>query len=279
MSSLKRKTAGVVAIAAIIAAIHFLIGGAAPPLWNGDLSTGNLSQFSLVQGCPGPTPPRGAYAVTSPVKPGYSFSAAMDVADNSVHAFCPNLGSPGHPNVGILSRRIIAPGNDYYIGFSTLLPASFPSSICPPPWRPGCWFQIFEMYGPPFGGPPPVSIGLYHNLVVFNTSQVKTPSNLGGGNIWQTPYVRGSWFDIVIHVHAATDSTGYVEVWYNGAQQKFFNGATRMSFPTLKPGVNWNGSPNYGDFDQYRGAVPAMGEVIIYHAAMRIASTLQGATP
>jgi hypothetical protein len=242
-------------------------------VWNGDLSTGTFSQYGMVQACTGPSPVQGASVVRNPVRPGYQYSAALTVSDQSITANCPQLGSYGHPNANILSPGLFTPGDDDYIGFSTMFPTSFPSNVCTP-YVSGCWMQIFEYYGPPYGGSAPVALDVWGNHLEMWSHY---------GTIWRAPtnFVKGTWQDFVVHVHASTSaSTGFVELWYNGVPQKFSNGQTRYYEATLQSGVNWNGrSANRVFLDQYRGANPALGTVTLYDTAAKVGTTYASAAP
>jgi hypothetical protein len=242
-------------------------------VWNGDLSTGTFSQYGMVQACNGPSPVAGATVVSSPVHPGFTHSAALTVSDQSVTANCPQLGSYGHPNANILSPGLFSPGNDDYVGFSTLFPASFPSNVCTP-YVPGCWMQIMELYGPPYGGSAPVALDVWGNHLEMWTHN---------GTIWRAAQniTKGTWQDIVVHVHFSTSATtGFVELWYQGVPQTFTNGKTRYYEATLQSGVNWNGrAANSVFLDQYRGANPAMGTVTLYSSGAKVGTTYASAAP
>jgi hypothetical protein len=250
---------------------------ASPPssmIWNGDLSTGDLSQYGYVQGCPGPNPVQGVSVVNSPVHPGWQHSVQFTVSDQSISANCPILGSPGHPNANLLTPALFKPGDDDYIGFSTFFPAGFPQ-VCAP-WVPGCFMQVAEIYGPPFGGASPACILEFGNQLIMNTHT--------SGTIWRspTPIPFGTgWNDIVLHINFSTDPTvGFVELYYDGQLQTFSNGSTRFYEATLAPGVNWDGvHPDTFDLQQYRGNNPVMGTTTLYQTGAKVASTYAAAAP
>jgi Polysaccharide lyase len=236
-------------------------------VWNGDLSTGTMSQYGYVQQCSGSGPPKGVTVVTSPVHPGYAYSSKFTVSDQSVAANCPRLGSAGHPNANLQSPGLFAPGDNEYIGFSTYFPSSFPNNVCTP-WVPLCWMQIMEIYGQPYGGIPPVAMYVIGNKLTLGDT---------GRPIWKSPrnIVKNTWEDVVLHVNFSTNpSVGYVELWLDGVQQTFTTGRTRYYQATLRSEVNWNGvDANRLYLDEYRGARPAMGTVTLYHSAAKVAAT------
>jgi hypothetical protein len=242
-------------------------------VWNGDLSTGNTSQYGFVQGCSAGVAPQGVSVVSSPTRPGYAYSSAFTVSDQSTTANCPNLGSAGHPNANIQSPGIFRPGDNDYIGFSTMFPSSFPSNVCTP-WVSLCWMQVMEIYGQPYTGVTPIGLYVIGNRLALD----ETPNP-----IWtaSTDIVKGAWQDVVLHVNFSTDpAVGYVELWYNGVHQTFTNGQTRYYEATLKTGDNWDGT--HADklyLSQYRGPNPAMGTLTIYHSAAKVAQTYAQAAP
>jgi Polysaccharide lyase len=242
--------------------------------WNGDLSTGNTSQYWGVQGCAaGGVAPQGVTVVNSPTRPGYAYSSAFTVSDQSVTANCPNLGSAGHPNANIESPGLFSPGDNDYIGFSTMFPSSFPSNVCTP-WVANCWMQVMEIYAQPYAGVTPVGLYVVGNQLVLEDA---------GTPIWTsaTNIVKGAWEDTVLHVNFSTDPTvGYVELSYNGVLQTLTGGQTRHYEATLQTGNNWDGTdPDRLYLSQYRGPNPAMGTVTLYHSAAKVAHTLAQATP
>jgi hypothetical protein len=246
----------------------------APSLvWNGDLSTGTVSQYSWVQDCAGSNPPKGVTIVNSPVRPGYTHSSMFTVSDSSVSANCPTLGSAGHPNSNLQSPGLFKPGTNDYIGFSTDFPFSFPNNVCLP-WKPMCWMQIMEIYGQPYAGIPPIAMYVIGNRLTLG--ETPTP-------IWtaHTPIVKNAWQDVVLRVNFSTNpAVGYVQLWLNGVPQTFINHSTRYDEATLKSGNDWDGvHANRLYLDQYRGPNPRMGTVTLYHSAAKVAQTYAQAAP
>jgi fibronectin type 3 domain-containing protein len=232
-------------------------------LWSGDFETGNLSQWSLNQSCVGPTPPAGVTVVTSPVRSG-KYATAFTVADTSTSANCPYVPT-ATPRAQLVGPALFNPGDDRYIAFSTYFPAGFPATTD--------WFQIGEIYGPPFGGSPSMGIGLTGNRLTLD----RDPTH-NWDNIWtaSTDIAKGTgWEDLVLHVKFSTDpSVGFVELWRNGVRQTFNDGSQRIYYDTLVPGVNWDGSsPNRLYINQYRSSKTLMGTVTLYHDDARVGTT------
>jgi Polysaccharide lyase len=115
----------------------------------------------------------------------------------------------------------VALGGTYYIGWREM-------------WNPmptnGSWVAFWQMhgYGPAGQGAPLVlrAINGDGNLYMQN--------NVNGTNVnfWKTKLVLNTWNTYVVHVHLATNNTGWVELWYNGVPQTFINGKTRFNCPT-----------------------------------------------
>ena len=231
------------------------------PVWVGDFETGDLSQWLSNQSCPD-----GVTVVESPVRGG-RYSARFTTTDQSNHAFCPDV--PVYNNSALInSPRLFHDGDDFYIGFSTYFPAGFP---VPPDW-----FQVAEIYGPPYGGSPTIGID-----VVGHRLQLSRDVTHGYDVIWtaSTDFSRPGWEDIVLHVKFSTDpNVGFVELWRNGARQTFKDGSQTIHYNTLIPTVN-GGGPNRLSLDQYRSAAAPMGTVSIYHDEARIGHSYQSVLP
>jgi hypothetical protein len=258
--------------------------------WNGDLSTGNFSQYTpypgAIESCQNSL---GMISVVANPHPDTSFSGAyaarFDVSDQAVHANCPFVGSPGHPNSNLDVGRI-RPDSDFFVGLAVYLPGDFPPHVC---WDdsgtfiPSCWMQLMEIYGAPYRGPSPISLDvLGATYSAGHTNQIILNGVLGGvslgspGTIWRSPplAVTGeAWQTFVVHVHlsrcggvtpcAGGEAPGFVELWYDGAQQQFFDGSTRAYYATLDqanycaPGTGGACGYDTVDFQQYRGNEPS----------------------
>lgn len=231
--------------------------------WSGDLSTGDLSQWSFVQQCPG-----AISVVGSPAAPG-ARAVALSVSDNDTESACPNHVFTPNPAAGLIGPSMFHDGDDAYIGFSTLFPTGFP--FIPH------WFQFAEIYGKPYGGSPPLGLD-----VVGNRFGLWRDATHGYDNPWSVPLQTNAWQDLVLHVKFSADPTvGFVEIWLNGVQQTFGNGQQRLYMATLVPGINWSGAggADYLDLDQYRSKLDAFGRVTIYHAAARIGDSFAAVEP
>jgi hypothetical protein len=129
----------------------------------------------------------------------------------------------------------------YYIGWRAM-------------WNPmptsGSWVAVFQLhaYNCPNGCGAPLVLKTVNgdgNLYLHNDENANQA-------IWHTSFKKNVWQKFVLHVHLNTSaSSGWVELWYNGTQQKFSNGQTRFncslwdvsgSYDLLKWGVYRSGT-------------------------------------
>jgi len=167
-----------------------------------------------------------------------------------------------NPRGDVESPPMFAPGDDYFVSVPILIPASFPAV------NKG-WWQVAELYGKPYGGSPPIGVYLWN---VSGTNRFILQRQ-GASVLWTSPPLDGKWHTITLHVHFATDSTGLVDVYYDGQ-----HAAGPFKYPTLVSNVNWDGkTPNFLDINSYRAAGAFPGTISLYHGAPVAASTLAGA--
>jgi hypothetical protein len=231
--------------------------------WSGDFETGNLSQWMLNQSCP-----NGVTVVSSPVRSGRR-AARFTVSSSSTRANCAHVPTSS-PRAQLVSPNLFTQGSDSYIAFSTYFPSNFPTVTH--------WLQFAEIYGPPFGGSPSMGFDL-----VGNHMTLQRDATHHHDHIWTSPGTirKGSgWEDIVVHVKFSTDPrVGFVELWLNGARQRFSNGSTRIYYDTLVPGVNWDGhTPNRLFINQYRSP-QITGTLVLYHDAARVGTSYAAVQP
>jgi hypothetical protein len=114
-------------------------------------------------------------------------------------------------------------GNTYYIGWRALWDSNVGTQA-------GRWVALWQMHA--YGGP-----GMGAPLVfrTLGDGMLHLQNNVEGTNqhIWSTTLRRDVWNTFVIGAHLDPDpEKGWVELWYNGVQQKFINGKTRFFCPT-----------------------------------------------
>jgi hypothetical protein len=148
------------------------------------------------------------------------------------------------------SELYLKKGTNYYIGWRSLWDKNVATTS-------NAWVALFQMhaYGHTGSGAPLVIRSL-------GDGKIYLQNNPNGVNqdLWSAPIVREKWQSFVLHVNLSDDpKKGYVELWYNGVQQKLYNGKTLMNCATedkdaaaynrLKWGIyrsgaakgNWNG--------------------------------------
>ncbi|MGI5125217.1 polysaccharide lyase [Pseudonocardia sp. CA-107938] len=174
---------------------------AGPPLWVGDLETGDLSQF---QDGPwndvGGTPPK---VVTSPVRSGrYAVRLQLTGATDASDGIC-----CGSRNELLPKFRDLKEGDDLYFGFSTYLQKGF---ALHPEW------QLITQFKQNFDGSPPLAL-------YVEDAQYKVEGGYGypfGPHPFAVPIgpvTTDVWVDWVWHVKFSTDPRiGFVEVWQDG---------------------------------------------------------------
>jgi hypothetical protein len=160
----------------------------------------------------------------------------------------------------------VAKGGTYYIGWRAL-------------WNPmpinQAWVALWQMhsYGPPGEGAPLV-LRILNGMPLI---QMQNGVNGQNVNFWQGALHLGVWNTFVVAVHLETDTTGWVELWYNGVQQTFINGQTRYNCPT------WDilsGSYNLFKWGVYRtGGGDGHGSAVAYMSGAKIGLTYNDVDP
>ena len=228
--------------------------------WFGDLSAGLSSAVYPLQSYVAGH----AKVVSDPLGSGQKV-LELAVADSDR----PYSGA-SNPRADFESPGLFKPGSDAYVAIPLLIPSGFPVID----WHKG-WYQVAELYGRPYGGSPPVGIGLTNYATGVNHLQLVDHY---GKVWWQGPSLDGRWHTLTLHVHFATDNTGSVELWYDGVAQKLINGTTKVNYPTLLSGVNWDGTDaNFLNINSYRSAGSWPGTLTLFHAAPTVATTLAAA--
>ena len=174
-----------------------------------------------------------------------------------------------NPRADVESPPTFKPGDDDFISIPILVPASTPAV--------GAWLNLAEVYGPPFGGSPPISIGLSdigesgQNHFIMDQDATNSYRRAWTG----PPATDGQWHTITFHINFETDQSGSVQIYFDGQLQTFANGSTTLNEATLDPGINWNGtSANFLDLQSYRAAGSLPGTLTTYMGAPKIGTSL-----
>lgn len=242
-----------------------------PPVYNPadriatrDFESGNLSGFTN-QSCPS-----GAVVVQSPVRKGNN-SVRMTVTDSDTSSKCSAVPT-NNPRAQLIVNGVeFGEGDEFYVGMSVYLPANFPTIGAPV-----YGVQVMEIYGPPFGGSPPIGIEIRGDTIglargakySYDQTGMKWSTNISGAK-------GKTWIDLVFRIKLSTNpSVGFVEVWHNGVKQKFAGGSERLNYDTLENGVNWeSGGYNEVFINHYRSA--GLGTLTVYHDELYIGKTYE----
>lgn len=225
-------------------------------LWSADTSRG-MSVFEGLERAPG------TISIVDDPKGKYGAVYRYDTWDDSAYH------KERSESAGTKTKNgnfRVANGGTYYIGWRAL-------------WNPmptnGAWVALWQMhgYGATGEGAPLV-------LRCLNgDGKLYLQNNVNGTNInfWNTPLVLDKWNTFVLHVHMATDNTGWVELWYNGVPQKFIDGTTRYYCPTWDAKA---GSYNRFKWGVYRsGAMNGKGSASAFMSGAKIGMTFEDVNP
>jgi hypothetical protein len=215
-------------------------------VWKADFETGNLSQWEGVQ----QFAPGRASAVSSPSKQGM-YSGRFEVrAGEFLKADAPTRNRTEAVLSVANNRHNPHEGSDWWYGWWFYLPASTPlphqgtteymsmmQHITTAPVGSPDWdiVGILEFRDNKASGDP----GSGHVELSYTGSAGSPPFP---GAFWtkdQAAVTRDTWHRIVLHKKWSSDpSVGFVEIWYDGAQQTMMNGSTRVHHANLRPGYS-----------------------------------------
>ncbi|MEW5813240.1 MAG: polysaccharide lyase [Actinomycetota bacterium] len=265
-----RRRISLVALATSLAVIAGCVSGRAlpdavsQPMFTGDYSTGDFSQWSSVQNKSynGPgvdyRPTYSATVVNDPVK---GKAARFEVRAGDWPGFAAGERSDVGSDQGQTGGT---EGQVRWYRFSTMFDPSFPQNHADLGW------------GVTNGWHPDSSVGSagfewgvgarngFWSLVV--DEQTRPGVYVRDYTVFETPLDAGRWHDVVMQVKWSTDpKVGWLRLWHNGVRQLFAGGSDTLALSTLVPG-----STNcYYKEGYYREAMRPTG--IVYHAGFRAA--------
>jgi hypothetical protein len=206
--------------------------------FTGDFESGDLSQWDLVQACPGdatvysaesqpdwPAPVDGTYALRDSVADSHVLSGATMYCD----------APSGSPRGQVLAKRSgeqsLQPGDDKWESWWVQVPSDFPLVSG------RNWFVLQQDYGAPFSGSPPVAFDIKDDGTGANRF-VMDACHDGCSTVttaWTGPTIEpGHWYHFVVHkVFSTDDAFGMVELWLDGQPQTFADGSTSYHTRTL----------------------------------------------
>jgi hypothetical protein len=211
-------------LALLLAALTIVPASAsASTVFDGNFDTGSLSQWSLKQMCdPSRATVYTASSQSTWPKPAQGTHALRFRVLNSDISPCTPTGNP---RAQIATGKILQSGREYWQSFKVLFPNAWPST--------SSWQLFQEDYGAPWNGSPPLGFST-RTINGIDTMTLDRGKNHNYDRIWAKPLQRNHWYTFMVRKYMSTsNSAGYVELWIDGAQQKFSNGATRMYTNTL----------------------------------------------
>lgn len=237
----------------------------AQPMFIGDYSTGNFSQWPSVQnrGYNGPgvdyVPSYSATVVNDPVK---GKAARFEVRSGDWPGFAggerSDVGSSASDTGG-------TEGQMRWYQFSTMFDPSFPQNHADLGWGvTNGWHPDTSAGSAGFEW----SVGAKNGYWSLIVNQQTSPSDyVRQYTIFETPLNVGHWHDVKMQINWSTGiKTGWIKLWLNGVRQTFFDGSDTYFLSTLVPGT----TTCYYKEGYYRQAAQPTG--IVYHTGFRAAS-------
>ena len=242
---------------------------AAPAIFTGDYSTGDFSQWPIVQ-------TKTYNDSGTGYVPTYSASLVKDDAHGNAARFEVRSGDMSSWSDG--ERSQVQGGADTggtegqtrWYQFSTKFDPTFPQNHADLGWVvTNGWHPTSSTGWSPFNWVASARNG-YWTLQVNKES---SPGVAVGSSvaIFETPLNVGQWHDVKMQVHySVSDTKGWIRLWYNGVRQTFPNGADTYYVRTLVPGA----TSVYYKEGIYRQ--PILPTDIVYTTGFRVATDEAG---
>jgi hypothetical protein len=171
----------------------------------------------------------------------------------------------------LTADNMFCEGDDYYVGYSLLLPSNFLDQLSSDGWLMVAEDGYTGYSRPPFalyfiGGPSGGKFEL----------QARPDGHIIGNPILSVDPTYGKWIDVVTYYKFSADSSvGFIEVWINGEQQTFTTGQERYRQNTLEPGSSVCGKLMH---NSYRSAGMA-DSVTIYQDEIKVGQSYSAVAP
>ena len=192
-------------------------------VFTGDFETGNFDQWPLCQrqsynkACTGmPT----SYSLG--IEPGHQgrYAGRFEVRDGDK----PFEGGERAQVVNETAQVLEAESADLWYSWDFMIDKQYPIT---PRW------QVLMQWHSDVDGSPPLAFYTENNNLILQTRPRPNEPYTGITTIWSTPFVKGQWSDIRLHVTwSANADIGVVELWKNGVKQSF----------TATPDMHGNGT-------------------------------------
>ncbi|MGP4056540.1 polysaccharide lyase [Mycobacterium sp. 4D054] len=264
-----RNTLTLMAVIAVAMAAGCVSGialphGKAQPMFVGDYSTGDFSQWPSVQNRdyngPGAryVPSYPATVVNDPVK---GKAARFEVRSGDWSGFAAGERSDVGSSASDTGGR---EGQVRWYAFSTMFDPSFPKNHADLGWGvTNGWHPNSSRGSAGFEW----SVGTRNGYWSLDVEEQSRPGVYQGSHtVFETPLNVGTWHDVKMQVNWSTDpSRGWIRLWLNGARQTFFDGSDTYFLSTLVPGT----TTCYYKEGYYREGAQPTG--IVYHTGFRAA--------
>jgi hypothetical protein len=220
-------------------------------LWDGDASKGT-GVFGNLQ------PVNGSITVVTDAQKGKVFKILCN--DNG--------NTKARSEVSRMKNFTMSNSGEYYVGWS--------SKWGPLPTKSGKWQVLSQIHldGPGAqGGPVPFGLSVPGDgKMHFNAQDPSGKSS----SMWDHSLPLNSWHSYVMHIKMGESlSTGWCEIWYDGAQQTLTNGKKRI--PCAMAHAD---SGSYWKWGVYRsGSGGPIGQSVHYLWRPRVGTTLQDVLP
>jgi MYXO-CTERM domain-containing protein len=207
-------------------------------VWRGDFETGDLSQWSGVDGLSSRLT-----VVSSPLRQGkYALRTEVQQGDVSNNGTRNELWWSAPQSEGM----------DRYYAWSTWFDVEYPSEAT--------WQVFTQWHHTGNTGSPPLEMDVYAEEMRLYTR--------GTTILWSAPLVRGVWHDFILHVHWSADaSVGFVELWHSGVKvldRKYLATLYSGESALLKQGLYRDSSivPNAVVFHDGMTVATSLGDVL-----------------
>lgn len=288
----RRARRGAVAIA-LVAVLSLLVGTAVgyairggqvagqqlsstkSTVWNGDLESGDLSQYHNLNFAGAPDSDR-AVVYTAQSEPSWPaprqgrYAVRLTAGNEDVAPLTPTEDPRAQ-----LDSPVLAPEGtgELWIGWSIYFPVDFPTDI----GEGANWYTFAELFGEPYAGSSILNFCVKHLGGVQSVANCRGEEQ-GSDEPWSVPLQRGRWHDFVMHTKLSRASqVGYLELWYDNIPQLFAGGERRMMEPTVQSGVS---DHNFQfNVTNYRRHNSYSGRVTIYQDAARAGRSFEDVAP
>lgn len=188
-----------------------------------------LSDFSLLQQCV-------SGRITEVADPLGSGKTVMsfephpsDIASNKE---CGEGAAPTEdPRAWAVSKSAIPNETEFWLRARFMVPAGFPE------FEQTSWVDMLEIYGAPFEGPSPWNFEMKPLTIegeYLGDAFMHQRNETYGYDIpWYETLSTGKWEEVLLHEKFS--EKGFVEEWFNGVQEKFFNPAREVWNPSGAP--------------------------------------------